>query len=185
MISCLSTLKRLLVYLCQSSLSNGLPFYICSHSLSYLLTLQFLSENVCFSSQHEVKVKSLSCVQLFVTPWTVAYQAPLSMGFSRRECWSGLPFPSPGHLPNPGIEPGSLTLQADALPSEPPGKPLLSINLAFQFITVSRIKPFVSSFFEALCITVALIFGDVSIIFGFNIFFCHLCFLCHILETTA
>ena len=57
-----------------------------------------------------------------MTPCTVAYQAPLSMGFSRQECWSGLPFPSPGDLPDPGIEPGSPTLQADALPSEPPGK---------------------------------------------------------------
>ena len=60
--------------------------------------------------------------RLFVTPWTVAYQAPPSMGFSRQECWSGLPFPSPGHLPDPGIEPGSPTLQADTLLSEPPGK---------------------------------------------------------------
>ena len=71
----------------------------------------------------KVKVKSLSHVRLFATPWTVAYQAPLSMGFSRQECWSGLPFPSPGDLPDPGIEPGSPALQADALPSEPPGKP--------------------------------------------------------------
>ena len=55
--------------------------------------------------------------------WTVAYQASPSMGFSRQEYWSGLPFPSPGDLPNPGIEPVSPTLQADALPSEPPGKP--------------------------------------------------------------
>jgi len=69
------------------------------------------------------EVKLLSRVQLFATPWTVAYQAPLSMGFSRQECWSGLPFPSPGDLPNPGIEPGSLALRADTLPSEPPGKP--------------------------------------------------------------
>ena len=66
----------------------------------------------------EVKVKSLSCVQLFATPWTVAHQSPLSMGFSRQEYWSGLPFPSPGDFPNPGIEPGPPTLQADALPSE-------------------------------------------------------------------
>ena len=66
------------------------------------------------------KVKSLSCVQLFGTPWTIAYQAPPSMGFSRQEYWSGLPFPSPGDLPDPGIEPRSSTLQADALPSEPP-----------------------------------------------------------------
>ena len=64
----------------------------------------------------------LSLVQLFVTPWTVAYQAPQSMEFSRQEYWSGLPFLSPRDLPNPGIEPGYPTLQADALPSEPPGK---------------------------------------------------------------
>ena len=70
----------------------------------------------------KVKVKSLSRVQLFVTTWTVAHQAPPSVGFSRQEYWSGLPFPSPGDLPNPGIEPGSPALQADALPSEPTGK---------------------------------------------------------------
>ena len=63
-----------------------------------------------------------SCLTL-VIPWTVARQAPLSMGFSKREYWSGLPFPSPGDLPNLGIEPGSPALQADTLPSEPPGKP--------------------------------------------------------------
>ena len=57
-----------------------------------------------------------------MTPWTVAYQASPCMGFSRQEYWSGLPFPSPRDLPDPGIEPGSPALQADALPSEPPGK---------------------------------------------------------------
>ena len=56
------------------------------------------------------EVKSLSRVGLFATPWTIAYQAPLSMGFSRQEYWSGLPFPSPGDLPDPGIKPGSPTL---------------------------------------------------------------------------
>ena len=70
-----------------------------------------------------LKVKSLSRVRLFATPWSVACQAPPSMAFSRLECWSGVPFPSPGDLPNPGIEPGSPALQADALPFEPPGKP--------------------------------------------------------------
>ena len=65
-------------------------------------------------------MKSLSHVRLFATPWTVAYQAPPPMGFSRQECWSGLPFPSPGDLPNPGIEPGCPTLWADTLLSEPP-----------------------------------------------------------------
>ena len=53
-------------------------------------------------------------VQLFTTPWTVAHQALLSMGFSRQEYWSGLPFPPPGDLPDPGIEPGFLTLQEDS-----------------------------------------------------------------------
>ena len=71
----------------------------------------------------EKKVKSLSRVRLFATPWTVAYQALPSTGFSRQEYWSGLPFPSPGDLPDPGIEPRSPDLQADALTSEPPGKP--------------------------------------------------------------
>ena len=64
--------------------------------------------------QSEVKVKSLSRVQLFATPWTVALQAPPSMGFSRQEYQSGLPFPSPGDLPDPGIKPRSLALQANA-----------------------------------------------------------------------
>ena len=71
----------------------------------------------------ESEVKSLSRVWLFAIPWTVVYQASLSMGFSRQEYWSGLPFPSPGDLPVPGMEPRSPALQADALPSEPPGKP--------------------------------------------------------------
>ena len=72
-----------------------------------------------------MKVKSLSRVLLFSTPWTVADQAPPSMGFSSQEYWSGLPFPSPGDLPDPGIEPKSPMLQADALSSEPPGKILI------------------------------------------------------------
>ena len=62
-----------------------------------------------------------SCLTL-ATPWTVACQVPLSMGFSRQEYWSGLPFPSPGDLPDPGIEPGSPTLQTDSLLSELPRK---------------------------------------------------------------
>ena len=65
----------------------------------------------------------LSRVQVFVTPWTVAHQAPLSTGFSKQEYWSGLPCPPPGGLPDPGIELRSFVLQVDSLPSEPPGKP--------------------------------------------------------------
>ena len=76
------------------------------------------------TTQNKVdKVKSLSRVQLFVTPWTADYQVPQSMEFSRQEYWSGLPFPSPGDLTDSGIKPRSPTLQADILPSEPPGKP--------------------------------------------------------------
>ena len=71
------------------------------------------------AKKRKVKVKSLSHVRLFSTLWTITYQAPPSMGFSRQEYWSGLPFPSPGDLPNPRIEPGSPALQADALTSEP------------------------------------------------------------------
>ena len=77
-------------------------------------------------------MKSLNCVRLFETPLTVAYQTSPSMGFSRQEYWSGLPFPSPRDLPDPGIEPGSPNLEAGTLTSEPPGKPnrlIVAINL--------------------------------------------------------
>ena len=110
-----------------------------NHSSSYPTAQLFTSPTVLYSTsmtedlpgkpdmlmQYPVqsKVKSLSHVRLFATLWTVAYQASPSMGFSRQEYWSGLPFPSPGDLPDPGIEPGSPTLEADALTSEPPGKP--------------------------------------------------------------
>ena len=71
----------------------------------------------------KVKVKSLSRVRLFATPWTVAHQAPPSMGFSRQEYWSGLPFPSPGDRPDPGTEPPSPALAGGFFTAEPPGKP--------------------------------------------------------------
>ena len=72
----------------------------------------------------------LSCIVMSdsVTPWTIACQALLSMGFSRQEYWRGLPFPSPGDLPQPGIEPQSSALLADSLSSEPPGKPKVSLD---------------------------------------------------------
>ena len=77
-----------------------------------------------------MKMNLLSLVRLFATLWTVAYQAPLSMKFSRQEYWSGLPFPSPGDLPNPEMEPGSPAIQADALLLEPrkEGVNIKSIN---------------------------------------------------------
>ena len=73
--------------------------------------------------------KSLSRVQLFATPWTVACQVSLSMGFSRQEYWSGLPFPSPEEFPNPGIEPWSPASQAGSLPIELQGSPNIIYNI--------------------------------------------------------
>ena len=84
------------------------------------------------------EVKSLSHVRLFATPWTVANQAPPSMGFSRQEYWNGLPFPSPGDLPHPGIQPGSPALQADALLPEPPGKSL-NLCLVYSFFSENQV----------------------------------------------
>ena len=94
-------------------------FYRMLEPRCLVLFHEALESKVYNESESEV---TQSC--LFATAWTVAYQAPPSMGFPRQEYWSGLPFPSPGDLPNPGIEPGSPALQADALPSEPLAKPL-------------------------------------------------------------
>ena len=96
------------------------------HSLQMLPRLCSKSCKLAFSSMWTESFqmwKLLSCVLFFATPWTVAHQAPLSREFSRQEYWSGLPFSSPADLPNPWIEPKSPALQADSLPSEPPGKP--------------------------------------------------------------
>ena len=82
-------------------------------------------------------MKLLSHVWLFATLWTVAYQAPPSMGFSREECWRGLPFPSPGDLSDPGIEPRSPSLQADALSSEPP---FVGVCVCVSFFKVFVVK---------------------------------------------
>ena len=79
----------------------------------------------------------LSCVQLFVTPWAAACLAPLSMGFSRQEYWVGLPFPTPGDLPNPGIEPESPALAGKFFTTAPPGKPYIYIYI---YIYMSLLK---------------------------------------------
>ena len=103
--------------------------YICFSSFQHILILaQFhnMFEKLIFfaaaNSMWKWKCLLLSCVQLFVTPWSVAHQAPLSLGFPRQEYWSGLPFHSPGDLSDSWIQPRSPTLQADSLLSEPPGK---------------------------------------------------------------
>ena len=85
-----------------------------------------------FSFLWQYSVKLLSCVRVFATPWTIAHQAPPSVEFSRQEYWSGLPFPSPGDLPDPGIKFRSPTLQADTLPSELPGNHYSNISIRTQ-----------------------------------------------------
>ena len=103
------------------------PFASCAQHFSrYLLPCKsWIFERMLTSaSTDSVKVLvALSCPNLCAAPWTVAHQAPLSMGFSRQEYWSGLPFPSPGDLPDPGIKPRFPALEADSLLSELPGKP--------------------------------------------------------------
>ena len=84
----------------------------------------------------KVKVQLCRCVQLFATPWIVAHQAPVSMEFSRQEYCSGLLFPSPWDLPDPGIKPGFPALQADSLPSEPPGKDRRTTLYSVDFLSV-------------------------------------------------
>ena len=96
--------------------------------LNFRLTVIFLQLFVIMHAFWWMR-KLLSMDSSFL--WAVAHQAPQSMGFSRQEYWSRLPFPSPGDLPNPGQEPRSPALQADALTSEPPGKPLSNPNILF------------------------------------------------------
>ena len=97
----------------------SIQHYLCKH----VRLSQWFSGKDSTCSAGDRGVKSLHRVWLFATPWTVAYQAPLSMGFSRQQYWSGLPFPSLGDLLDTGIELGSPTFQAEALLSEPPRKP--------------------------------------------------------------
>ena len=95
------------------------------------------------------KLCTLNCfsrVQLCVTLWTVALQAPLSMGFSKQEYWRGLPFPPPGDPPNPGIEPPSPALTGRFFTTEPPGKPhegMVFINLTGEHPASMQFVPFV------------------------------------------
>ena len=87
-----------------------------------------------------VHAQSLSCVQLFATPWTVSCQAPVSLGFSMQAYWSGLPFPFPGSLPDPGIKPkspGSPALAGGFITTEPPGKPLFHSVLEIDWLRLN------------------------------------------------
>ena len=86
-----------------------------------------------------VTARMLSCVRLFATPQTVACQAPLSMGFSKKDYWSGLPFPPPGDLPHSGIKPASPVSAGGFFTTEPTGKPL--IRYSVQFSSVAQLCP--------------------------------------------
>ena len=118
-------------------------------------TMNYLVQNAS-RAMLEKLMKLLGHVWLFVTPWTVAYQAPWTMGFTRQEYWSGLPWPSPGDLPDPGIEPGSSALQPDTLPSEPPGKPWETYRLLFIYNRTLKIRLQQSGFSWVLCILLIL-----------------------------
>ena len=109
------------------------PLMLLDVSIPVLMLVTSVSTSMddCSSSQPprgpnlslpSVCAQLLGHIWLFVAPWSVSHQAPLSMGFSRQEYWSGLPFPSPGDLPHSGIEPGSLAMQPASLPTELPGK---------------------------------------------------------------
>ena len=118
-----------------------------------------------------MKVKSLSRVWLFATPWTVPHQASLSMRFSRQEYWNGLPFPSRGDLLDPGIEPRSPALEADALTSEPPGKQLpnqymVTLKIIVDYIKVLERMFSVTKLYLTLCISM-----DWSVL-GFSVLDC-------------
>ena len=112
----------------------------CHFLLQGILNLTKLATTPCplFRAQrillYSARVLSLcSCVRVFVTLWSVGQQAPLSRGFSRQEYWSGLPFPPPGDLRSPGMEPMSPALQADSLPAEPQGSPRILEWVAISF----------------------------------------------------
>ena len=114
---------------------------VCSKGLGAAHSDSGLQMNPWFFTfkKRQVKVKVKSCLTL-CDPWTIAHQAPPSVEFSRQEYWSRLPFLSSGDLPDPGIEPRSSALQADTLPSEPPGK-LIATAVGYKIVTVAQCVP--------------------------------------------
>ena len=98
------------------------------------------------SSSSDMTLCVFSHVRLFVTPWTVTHQAPLSLEFSRQEYWSVLPCPYPGHLPDPGIKAGSPASQADSLPLSHQESPYYSLTWVHTTTNVQRLRAYFSSF---------------------------------------
>jgi len=136
------------IYPSSSSISCfNLPLYLINHfsDIYYLLSIEdrILKKIWEALSRAFYFVCVLSHVWLFVTPWTIDHQAPLPMGFPRQEYWSGLPFPAPGNLTNPGIKPSLLSLlhwQVDSLPCEPSGNPLVGHSRLQIFLFAYRKK---------------------------------------------
>ena len=121
----LSQVLKILDYLLSHLWLSGSSWLIISISFYFFLLTPQTSSLFIHWCTFTCMAESVGCSVvswLFGTPWTIAHQAPMSMGFSKQEYWSGLPCPSPENLPNPGLELRSLVLQADSLPSEPPGK---------------------------------------------------------------
>jgi len=133
------------------------PHATVSHSYSVLNPLLFSLQTLS-SAVMLCRAYVLSCVWLFVTLWAIARQAPLSVGFSRQEYWSRLPFPSPGDLPDPGIEPPSSVspaLQANSIPAEPSGKPVavgLTWHYYLHYVCISESQIFGTSEWKHLCL---------------------------------
>ena len=120
---------RIVYNLCNEFTIHSSDILIITKANIYCLVLfQGFHELSLQYSERKWKCQSLIGVWLFAILWTIACQGPLSMGFAKQEYWSRLPCPSPGDLPSPGIKPGSPAMQADPLPSEPPGKPILWDN---------------------------------------------------------
>ena len=140
-------------------------FHICQFQYTHKIVSELLSHTPTKNNFPNQSLFCLcmcqlfSCVQIFATPWTVADQATLSMGFSRQEYCTGLPFPSPGDFLYPGIESQSPALQTDSLPSEAPGKPLFCLYLTV-FPTVSYISSWLLHLFQGgICYSLVMQLG--------------------------
>ena len=129
----------------------------------FIVSAFSLDQYIRHSGESESESVSRLVVSDSAIPWSVALQAPLSIEFSRQGYWGGLPFHSPGDLPNPGVESGSPALQADSLPSEPPAKSdsVLYIYILFQILFHYRLLP--DAKYNSLCYTVGPYSMDLSL----------------------
>ena len=120
----IAIISSLLYFYWRPFKKRSLPLKVKTYKFCFKINSSLRLESSCTSISLVCMLSLFSCVWLFATVWTVALQAPLSKGFSRQQYLSGLPFPPPGDLPDPGIKPVSPALQVGSLPLAPPGKPL-------------------------------------------------------------